>query len=628
MAEKNAIFGLFTNDKASHVFKDLGIIAKKSAGMTDQLEVAVSKASKRAIAASESQRQAQAKATIAQTKYDEVLAKGNVTESQRLAAQERLTVALNRADVATVEAEASTSALTSAEARATFGAKQLGNAHGFANSKMGSLVKTVTAGASAFAGYEIFKFGKQSVTAAEDFQVSQTKLETSIKNSGHSWAEYAKPIDDVNTKMAALGFKNTETQDALAYMTSALKDPTKALDAMGTAADVARKYTMPLKEAAVLVAKGMQGFTKPLKAIGIDLPVAAAGALKLKNANDGLAKAQATVHDLQVKSHTSGGRTVAQTNAIATAQLRLNGLLYKYNDPMQRTISQTNQINAARLRLSQAEGKSTTSSTALATAQAEVLKWQQKVNDATSAGTDIRKGIDAVVGGSAVAATNDLTVKQDALNASYEEMQRKVGEKLLPDLEKLTDWMIKSGIPDMEKFGHWVSTNKDNIELLGEGLAVFYVGSKFSKGLEAITKLTVGSGLLKVATGAESGLLSKVGIGGTAAAATKLPVVGAVIAGGIGAGLVINRFTKNLDPLKTLVTAAERKNKEVWKNTSMSDAKSKPKALTSASKAPTIIVHNHIAGSVVTEKKLADTIHNHIAANMKRAGVNPKAIGK
>lgn len=656
MAEKNAIFGLFANDHASKVFKDLGLVAKKSAGHTKNLEDAVAKASVLSIKASEAQRQAQAKAQIAQAKYTETMQKATLTESQRLAAQERLTAALNLSDSATMKSEAALSALTSAEARATFGATKLGNAHQFANSKMASLFKNVTMGASAFAGYEIFKFGKQSVTAAEDFQVSQTKLETSIKNSGHAWAEYSKPVDNLNTKMAALGFRNTETQNALAVLTTALNDPAKALEYMGKVADLARHQNMPLADSALLVAKAYEGQLRPLRALGIDAGVAASGVLKIKTAHDAFIKARMKLAELENKSHSSGGKTVAQNNAVASSQQRLNGLLYKYNDPMQRTISQTNQINSARLRLAQAEGKGAVSASALKTAQDAVAATQQKYNDSLHSGEVLLDTVTKRMSGSAVAATNDLKVKQDALNASYEEMQRKVGMKLLPDLAKFTDWMNKSGIPDMEKLGHWVSVNKDNLELLGEGLAVFYVGSKLGVGLKEMNLLLKGTAL----AGGEAALAGK------AVDAAWLPVAGTV--GAVATAVaIINRLTKGLDPQKTLpkhlangldqlskitgISAAGGSSKASGSSTSKNQlgpqlsierantpgnygfdtpgnyGKQTGKPLTT-SKGNTTNVTIHVHGSVTTEKKLIDAVHNGIAQNMKRAGKDPKTIGK
>src|ERR1019366_3561770 len=326
--EKPAIFGLFAEDKASQVFKHLGQVAKKSASETATLSASVDKASLRAVKASENQKASLAKLKIAQASYGEMMLKNNVSQSASLASQERMRVAWNSSEKATIELAASTNALSVAEAKATLGADRAGSsAH-----HMGSLFKTAAIGAVSVGAFALFKFGKESLAAAASFQTSQVKLQTAIKDSGHSWDQYAKPVAALNTKMEALGFTSIETQDALAVMTTGLKDPTKAISLMSLAADVARYKNISLSDSALLLTKAQEGQLKAVKALGIDSGVAASGVLEIKTTNDALIKAE--IHLAQVRAGKSGSSKsqIAHDNAQIKAQTHLATLQNKYGN--------------------------------------------------------------------------------------------------------------------------------------------------------------------------------------------------------------------------------------------------------------------------------------------------------
>ena len=133
--------------------------------------------------------------------------------------------------------------------------------------------------------------GALSVQMADTFESSHAKLEQALTNAGSSFDAYSGRINAAQKQMEQYGFTNAQTQEALANLTTGLKDPAKALDSLSLAADLAKFKHIDLAEAATAVTKAQEGNLRALKAIGIDLPVAAGGALKLQKANEGLSKA-------------------------------------------------------------------------------------------------------------------------------------------------------------------------------------------------------------------------------------------------------------------------------------------------------------------------------------------------
>jgi hypothetical protein len=137
-----------------------------------------------------------------------------------------------------------------------------------------------------------------AIEAAAAAEVVDAQLKTAIGNAGGSMEELEPKIKTLDSSMRDLGFSNEDTNAALGTMTVALKDPEKAMGAMSVAADLARTKHMSLNDASLLVAKAMEGQTRPLKALGIDLPVHAANAAKVADAQNKLADAQQKANDI------------------------------------------------------------------------------------------------------------------------------------------------------------------------------------------------------------------------------------------------------------------------------------------------------------------------------------------
>lgn len=240
------------------------------------------------------------------------------------------------------------------------------------------------------AGVAVAAFGKGAVKAAIEGEQSTAKLAQALKNQGESYKVVGPQVDALSTKYAKFGFENDEVEAAIATMTTSLGSSKKAMGNIGLAADLAKSKHISLADASLVVAKATQGQLKPLKQLGIDLPVAAGGALKLQKANDGLTAAQAKV----------------------------TAILKEFP-------------NAADAN-SKAHDK-------YAAAVAGVDAAQKKVNDTQAASKVITEGLAKAVGGQASAASQTLAGKAAALHAQWANFQEAIGAKLLPILTKMID---------------------------------------------------------------------------------------------------------------------------------------------------------------------------------------------
>ena len=238
-----------------------------------------------------------------------------------------------------------------------------------------------------FAGVAI-GVGGMAVKAALEGQQAHQRLAQAIKNAGGSMEELEPRVGKLSDHFAKLGYTNDELETGLGTMTTALHDPEKAMSAMGLAADLAATKHISLDEASVAVAKAMAGQLRPLKQLGIDLPVAAGGALKLQQANDALGKAQEGVQ----------------------------AVLEKYPDAANKASKHHAQYEAATNKVTEA---------------------QRKLGDAQEAGAKITKALSDAVGGQAAAAADTYAGKLAATKAQAENLIEKLGNHLLPVIARV-----------------------------------------------------------------------------------------------------------------------------------------------------------------------------------------------
>jgi hypothetical protein len=230
--------------------------------------------------------------------------------------------------------------------------------------------------------------GVLGLEMADKFEQSHAKLEAALKNAGTSFEKFAEPIGKAQKQMEQYGFTNAQTQEALGNLTTALKDPQKALDDLSLAADLAKFKHIDLATAATAVARAQEGNLRALKQLGIDLPIAGAGAAKLEAAHNALGKA------------TDAASTFLKAHADATDSSS------KSHDAYEKLLG-------------------------------KVSDAQDKVNKVSDAGKEIIKGLSDAIGGQAAVQAETFAGKMQALKAQSEDVAKNIGMALIPILEKL-----------------------------------------------------------------------------------------------------------------------------------------------------------------------------------------------
>ena len=228
----------------------------------------------------------------------------------------------------------------------------------------------------------------ESIHLAEGYEEVRLQLEAAMKSSGQSMDQWGGKIKDAEGKMSQLGFSSTEVDGALSKGVVATQSTGKSLQLLGVAADLARYKHVDLSTAMTAVSRASEGQTKALKALGIDLPVAAGGALKVQNAQDALTKSQDA----------------------ATAYLTKNGdalnVNSKYHAEYEKLLTATESA-------------------------------QKKLSDTQNAGTEIVDALSQRLGGQATAATKGFHGEMTVAKAQLENVSITIGQKLMPVIAKL-----------------------------------------------------------------------------------------------------------------------------------------------------------------------------------------------
>lgn len=118
-------------------------------------------------------------------------------------------------------------------------------------------------------------------------KAAMNALEVAIRNTGHSAHDYADDIEKAVRANENYGISAADTKQALATLTTATGSPTKALQNIGLAANLAAAQHVSLSEAASMLAKVLNGNgNKVLKQYGINLVSTKTAASALKTAEN------------------------------------------------------------------------------------------------------------------------------------------------------------------------------------------------------------------------------------------------------------------------------------------------------------------------------------------------------
>lgn len=193
-----------------------------------------------------------------------------------------------------------------------------GHGEGF-KAAVESVGKVLTVvGAGAVAG-----FAAESVHMADEFDVAQGQLQNAIKDTGGSLDAVKPQIEDTYSRMAHLGFENTEVAKSLQSLTISTKSPTVAMQDMSVAADLARAKNMSLESATAMLTKVYAGSTRALTTLGLNLDVGTGKLKSIQSATESVKSAELAEKTVQDEVNSGKITGVEADDKLAAAHLKL-----------------------------------------------------------------------------------------------------------------------------------------------------------------------------------------------------------------------------------------------------------------------------------------------------------------
>ena len=282
----------------------------------------------------------------------------------------------------------------------------------------------------AAAGAAAVAFGIDAAKTALDYESSLAKFQQVLKNANIDYNAHAKAIQGVISANEKFGTKEDDTLALLTQGVVSTKSLAKATEFLTTAQNVAAATGKPLADSYMAVIKASEGQLRPLKALGLDLPVVAGGAENTKKALLSLADAQNALKDAQEKqaTQTEHGNLVAD-GKVQKAQQALIDLEQRLSGKRRISISEYQEVQRAQDNLANAQKSRTIpSNDAVKKALGAVAKAQQHLADVTSTTTTVMDAINQRTANTAKAQSETRLGQIRAEQAQYDELKRHVGE--------------------------------------------------------------------------------------------------------------------------------------------------------------------------------------------------------
>jgi len=258
------------------------------------------------------------------------------------------------------------------------------------------------------AGGTLVAVGSVFAALGSKEQAAHNQLAQAITNTGHSYDQYGKQIDEAIKHNEKFGQSSEATQGALQTLTQATGDPAKALHLLSTATDLAAAKHIDLVTAASQVGKVYNGNTKLLKEFGIQvvntksLTSQMTSAQKQSTAaDDNLARAKRSLADIELVDSQRHKLTLGQQIQLRNAQ--------------EAVATATVKAKEAHQHLSEA---------------------QRAVTDATKGHADAATQLGDKLKGQAAASADTFTGHLKAIGVTMEDQAAKWGQKYGPAVQK------------------------------------------------------------------------------------------------------------------------------------------------------------------------------------------------
>ena len=273
-------------------------------------------------------------------------------------------------------------------------------AHIEEHGKKVSDVLLAAGGATAGVGVGLTLLGSKEKAAHQ-------QLDQAITNTGYSYGEYGKQIEEAIKHGERFGQTSAETQNALQTLTQATGNPTKALQLYGVTLDLAAAKHEDLNSAATAVGKTYNGNTRLLKQFGINLTAtttlvkqAATAQTQVGSADQRYATAKQKLMDLETIDHAKKHLTIADHIALRNAE--------------QNVVLAAQKDHEAHLKL---------------------IQSNQAVTKATAGNGEALTLLSAKLKGQAAAAADTFSGRMKAISVTVEDQVAKFGQKYGPALQ-------------------------------------------------------------------------------------------------------------------------------------------------------------------------------------------------
>jgi hypothetical protein len=183
---------------------------------------------------------------------------------------------------------------------------KIGGAMGKLKSSAGAAFRAIAAGAIA-AGAAIAGFAIAGIKAAAEDERSTILLNSALKARGFQLDQLAPKIEEQIKAMARLGFTDDQVRAGLEVGSRFFKNQTRLLEANSVAANVAAATGKSLADVMMIFGKAVQGQTRGLKTLGIEVEKDA----KLKDILSAATAKYAGIAD-ELANSTSGKFAAAQ----------------------------------------------------------------------------------------------------------------------------------------------------------------------------------------------------------------------------------------------------------------------------------------------------------------------------
>lgn len=493
--------------------------------------------------------------------------------------------------------------------------------HGEVSMKKFSTVAVASmAAAGAAAGALAIKFGMDAVKAAAEDEKSQKLLANALKNTtGATDAQVASTEKWITKQQFAYGVSDGQLRNGLKRLAMSTNDVTKAQTLSTLAINIAASTGKDYESVTNALAKANDGSMGALKKLGITLGDTAQNSVE---------------YNKELKK-------MDKLNADAASALENHGAKSKE----------------------------------YAKAQQKVSDAQERLNNLQSAGIDWVGELSTQFAGAGTTAAETFEGKMQIVNQRIGEAKEGIGTALLPVLQNMADFLVKTAAPNLTAFVDaltgakdsgdkatesarnfgtevrntikFISDNKKAFEIFGKSIAAAFL---FGKAASAASAMVSALGLIR------SAFATTTIVAATTAEAEAAATGGASVLAATPAMIALGAFFSTAlwswsgaSPSKALIDANNSRGGfrgggtgkgNIIERTPPLYSPHTPKALPrvtphGASNIRNIIgstsgsgvsVQIHVAGSVVQEKDLAVSVRDNIAQMLRRKGINPSPI--